>query len=337
MIAPVDTLPVAPRTPNDIPGWFFWVDRQLFATLLRVQETRPPGDLVELGTYLGKSAVLMGEHLRPGERFVALDLFGRTDLLDGEQAPNRREVEQSYAHLTRKAFERNYLTFRPELPAIVEGPSSVIMEHVENGSVRFVHVDASHLYEHVRLDAENARRMLQPGGLVVFDDYRSEHTPGVSAAVWEAVFTDGLIPIVVTGSKLYGAFADPEPYRAAIADLVAADDRIWSEVQQIATVPVFRLALAKRPATKAERDDARLAETVAGGVERVVEKVLLTDGVGREAALLALVRAELDRTRDDLLVKLPRTLRDASEGASALGRARRWWRRHRRAGNAAGL
>ena len=277
----------------DIPGWFFWVDRQLFGTLLQAQQCRPPGDLVELGTYLGKSAVVIGEHLRPGERFVALDLFGRTDLLEAGHGPNRKEVENSYANLTRLAFERTYLAFHPELPAIVEGPSSVIMESVAAGTVRFVHIDASHLYEHVRLDAEHARQMLQPGGLVVFDDYRSEHTPGVSAAVWEAVCTGGLIPLVVTGTKLYGVFSEPDPYRAAVANLLDGDGRIWSEVQQIAGAPVFRLKLRNQPAKPPTRNDEQLADLVAGRVEK---------------QLRTLVRTEFERT-------------------STISRARRWWRR----------
>lgn len=276
MTAPTTTRP----SPPDIPGWFFWVDRQLFGTLLRSQESRPPGDLVELGTYLGKSAVVIGDFIRPRERFVALDLFGRTDLLDAGQGSNRREVEKSYSSLTRPAFESNYLAHHPALPTIVEGPSSVIMEHVDDGAARFVHIDASHLYEHVRLDAEHARRMLQPGGLVIFDDYRSEHTPGVSAAVWEAVFTDGLIPVALTGSKLYGVYSDPEPYRVAIADWLAGDDRIWSEVQQIAAAPVFRLKLRNPPAKKSGRDDEQLAELVA----RKVQEALARDAVDRRSS-----------------------------------------------------
>lgn len=292
---------------NDIPGWFFWLDRQLFATLLHAQQDRPAGDLVELGTYLGKSAVLIGDHLRAGERFLAVDLFGRTDLLDDAQAPNRREVQASYSRLTRDQFERNYLAFHPELPTVVEGPSSVIMDHVGDGTVRFVHVDASHLYDHVRLDAEHARRMLQPGGLVVFDDYRSEHTPGVSAAVWEAVFAHGLIPVALTGTKLYGVFSDPQPYRDALGELLTADDRIWSEVQGIAGVPVRRLRLRQQPATRSERDDDRLARLLAGRVEQV----LRADGGRRGGELRRVVRDEVDR-------------------ASTLRRLQRWLRRHRR-------
>ena len=42
-------------------------------------------------------------------------------------------------------------------------------EKVAPQSVRFLHVDASHLYEHVANDVDAAQDMLQPDGLVVFD------------------------------------------------------------------------------------------------------------------------------------------------------------------------
>jgi predicted O-methyltransferase YrrM len=45
-----------------IPGWFWPADQRLFAWFL---SAGTPGDLLELGTYLGKSAVLIGGHLRP--------------------------------------------------------------------------------------------------------------------------------------------------------------------------------------------------------------------------------------------------------------------------------
>src|SRR3954469_2448927 len=69
------------RSAADIPGWFFWLARRLIEAVLEGQADGPAGDLVELGTYQGKSAVVIGAYRRPGERFVALDLFGRTDLL----------------------------------------------------------------------------------------------------------------------------------------------------------------------------------------------------------------------------------------------------------------
>ena len=231
---------------TEIPGWFRWVDQQLFRAILADQADRPPSDVVELGTYLGRSAVLIGEYVRPEERFVAVDLFGRTDLLERTDA-NRREVDKSYRTLTRTKFERNYLSQHPNLPYIVEGPSSWVAEHVAPGSVRFCHIDASHLYEHVRLDARNARRMLQPGGVVVFDDWRSEHTPGVTAAVWESVFLDGLIPVVLTPTKFYGVFAEPAALVRSAERVMAGSEELWAERQDVAGHSVLRMRLQQPP------------------------------------------------------------------------------------------
>ncbi|WP_152363590.1 class I SAM-dependent methyltransferase [Microlunatus speluncae] len=233
---------------SDIPGWFWWIDRQLFATILEVQAGSAPGVLVELGTYLGKSAVIIGQHLRPSERFVVLDLFGRTDLLTDTAADraNRTEAERSYPTLTRRTFEQNYLALHDQLPEIVEAPSTAIVEAVEPDTVRFLHVDASHLYAYVREDARNAKSLLRGDGVVVFDDWRGEHTPGVTAAVFESVFADGLIPFALTPTKFYGVFGDPEPYLAAVRHLIDSDDRVWGEEQEILGRPVPRLNLIKQ-------------------------------------------------------------------------------------------
>ena len=98
-----------------------------------------------------------------------------------------------------------------------EGLSTDIIDLVEPSSARFVHVDAGHMYDQVRQDVINAQTILRPGGIVAFDDYRTEHTQGVSAAVWQAVISDGLVPLAITPQKMYAIHAgdDPEPYRDA--------------------------------------------------------------------------------------------------------------------------
>ncbi|MFC7624887.1 class I SAM-dependent methyltransferase [Microlunatus sp. GCM10028923] len=236
------------RGYSDIPGWFWWIDRQLFATILESQVDSAPGVLVELGTYMGKSAVIIGNHVRPGERFVVLDLFGRTDLLTDTAADqaNRSEAQRSYATLDRVKFEQNYLALHDQLPEIIEAPSTAIVESVQPDTVRFLHVDASHLYPYVREDARNAKSMLRSDGVVVFDDWRGEHTPGVTAAVFESVFADGLVPFALTPTKFYGVYGDPEPYLAVVRDLIKNDDRVWGEEQEILGRPVPRLNLIKK-------------------------------------------------------------------------------------------
>ena len=227
------------RSVTDIPGWFPWVDRILFEHLLAERSIVARGDLVELGVYLGKSAALMGRFVEPGESFTVCDLFGTPGNDDSNNAENAR----SYRNLERASFERNYLALHADLPTIVHDASSTIVDHVAEHSVRLMHVDASHLYEHVAIDVDSARRLLLPDGVVVFDDFRSDHTPGVSAAVWEAVFDKGLRPFCLTFQKLYGTFGDPAPYVEQVTGWLGTQaHRLWWETQFIAGSPVLRVS-----------------------------------------------------------------------------------------------
>lgn len=220
-----------PGELNDVPGWFWPLDQVLFSWFLERQErldTR--GDLLELGAYLGKSAILLGHRLRDGERLTVCDLFGA----EPPDAANRAEAAKSYSSLTRQAFERNYLSFHDTLPTIIQAPSSAVVDEVAPGSCRFVHVDASHLYEHVEGDIGAAKQLLGPDGIVVLDDFRSEHTPGVAVAAWEAVLNRGLRPVCLSSQKLYGTWGDPEPVREELIAALRGRDDIAVTVEQAA-------------------------------------------------------------------------------------------------------
>ncbi|GAA2821505.1 class I SAM-dependent methyltransferase [Kitasatospora sp. CM 4170] len=211
--------PAEPAVLDDVPGWFWDHDRHLFEWFLTRQEKAGvTGDLLEMGAYLGRSAIVIGGHLQPSETFTVCDLFD-SDAPDDE---NAAEMEMSYRRtLTRSAFEENYLSFHDELPEIIQAPtSSLAGGRIPAGAFRFIHIDASHLYEHVVGDLQVARVALQPEGVVVLDDYRSAHTPGVAAATWEAVFNHDLKPIVLTEGKFYGTWGDPEPAQRDLLDRV---------------------------------------------------------------------------------------------------------------------
>ncbi|MER5349309.1 class I SAM-dependent methyltransferase [Kitasatospora sp. NPDC002551] len=244
---PAADAPVPVTRVTDIPGWFFELDQEAFRHLLTAQSAAGlSGDILELGSYLGRSAVLLGDHLRPDERLTVCDLFDS----EAGDADNDAEMTMSYrSTLTRRGFEANYLAFHPELPTIVQAPTSVLADgRIPAGSCRFVHVDASHLYEHVTGDIEVARQALAEDGLVVLDDYRSEHTPGVSAAVWQAVFTGGLRPVLLTPMKFYGTWGDPEPVREALLARDWRAEGFTVDEDAIAGYRVLRLNNAVRPA-----------------------------------------------------------------------------------------
>ena len=241
---------------DTIKGWFYAGDRRMFAWILERQARLGEiGDVVELGCYLGKSAILIGDYLRPGETFTVLDLF-ESDAPDDE---NSGENQRSYSTVTQAAFERNYLRFHPELPVVVKAPSSAIVEHVAPASCRFIHIDASHLYEHVVSDIDSACKLLQPDGIVVFDDFRAAHTPGVACAVWEAVLNKGLRPICVTESKLYATWGDAGGVRADLEAWLSDDPFSYVETQHVAGHPMLRakIRLPPKPAVPKPKPQPR--------------------------------------------------------------------------------
>ncbi|MCG5217244.1 class I SAM-dependent methyltransferase [Streptosporangium sp. KLBMP 9127] len=210
-------MPSAPWTLDGVPGLLDETDTRVLDWSLGYQSRFGiRGDLLELGAYVGKSAILIGRHRRADERFTVCDLFESDD--DDT--------------LSRTAFEANYLAFHEQLPEIVQGHTALIRDHVERKSCRFVHVDASTLYDDVNDDLEAAKELLDGEGIVVIDGYRAETSPGVAAAVWEAVAMHGLRPIYLSPQKFYGTWGDPGPMQTELAAWLATDSEDWTVLEQ---------------------------------------------------------------------------------------------------------
>lgn len=246
---PVSTTSVATkpvRSLRDIPGWFPWIDQRVFEHFLSKDAVVPHGDLVELGVYQGKSAALIGQFKGADETFTVCDLFD-TQAADDQ---NRSENSRHYPSLNRAQFERNYLALFDELPVVIHDFSSVITKHVAPHSVRFIHIDASHLYEHVKIDIESARALALPGAVVVFDDYRTEHCPGVGAAVWSAVERKELKPICVTPQKLYATFGDVDPHQRRLEAWLVQFGRYGWDPFYVEGQRILRLFYRQEPKAK---------------------------------------------------------------------------------------
>jgi hypothetical protein len=266
---------------GSIPGWLGEVDQAVLRFILDDQRrSGVTGDLAELGVYLGKSAVLLGDHLQPSETFTVVDLFDGT----AGDASNEAENATFYTDLTETAFRANYQRFHDRLPVIVRGPSTAIRDRARAGAHRLVHVDASHLYDHVRADVDTARLLLRPDGVVVFDDYRSPHTPGTAAAVWEAVGRTGLVPLLVSPVKLYGMWGDPAGWQQRLRQWLPTSG-LEHEEQVIAGHPVLRVWARARPPSTATR------------VVNAVTPPAVRRLAGMASRRLAAVRAEIAARR----------------------------------------
>ena len=191
---------------DDVPGWFSPQDLQLFERIGLIQDgSSVAGDILEIGTYMGKSAILLGYLLGGSDTLVINDLFDG----DPTASDNAAEVRHEYPGLTEQLFLDRYLSFHERPPEIVAQLSQYLPRILgPRRKFRFIHVDGSHTYDVVRDDIAHTRHFAGPDAVVAIDDWRTLHTPGVSAAIWENVTREGLIPLVVSDAKFYGMWYD---------------------------------------------------------------------------------------------------------------------------------
>jgi hypothetical protein len=76
--------------------------------------------------------------------------------------------------------------------------------------------------------------LLCDGGVVIIDDWRTGHTPGVAAATWEAILHERLVPIWFIDQKLYG------PWTRSLR-LSRAEIERWKHASPSISVDTLRL------------------------------------------------------------------------------------------------
>jgi hypothetical protein len=185
-----------------IPGWFDLTDFHLFDFVLgRQLKEDIVGDLLEIGSYQGKSTILLGYGVRHDEAVVVCDLFG------AEPGETGSPIEglAAYEGLTLKQFDANYAVFHSRRPVVNVCASSELSARIGGREFRFLHIDGSHAYECVKDDIDLAIGCAAARAVLVLDDFRSPHTPGVASAVWEAVADGKLYPFGISAQKLYAS------------------------------------------------------------------------------------------------------------------------------------
>jgi hypothetical protein len=179
------------RGRTQVQGWLYAADAHLLAAAGDV--VADDGDLVEVGAFMGASAIELGYLRRPGEEVVIVDPF--EDRPEDRWAPN--------AHLSVDAFLLNWRRFHPSDPRVLVGRSGDVLPTLPPRSARLVHIDGAHHYDVVLEDVAQALRIATPNAVLVFDDVGPWQWPGVAAAVWQAVTDGRLVPLAITTAKLY--------------------------------------------------------------------------------------------------------------------------------------
>lgn len=206
-------------------GWFDWLDVRLFDALMSVQNaTDVQGDMLEIGCYQGKSAVLLGYGCRTTETVVVCDPFDKVSShADVRPLPADADPAGDYlANLRVEQFLVNWDQHHYWRPDIRACESSEL--DLGKQEFRMLHVDGCHSYPCVARDIGLAAAHTAPLGIIAVDDYRNAQNPGVAAATWEAVGMGRIHPFCTSGEKLY-ATAAPE------------DQEYWVQIMRTIAVP----------------------------------------------------------------------------------------------------
>lgn len=171
--------------------------------------------IFEFGTCTGKTAYLFARNAPDDAEVVTLTLgpddvgsyvAGAEDAPDAEQGALRQSVFTEFLYSGTPAEAKITQLF---------GDSKAFDEAPYAGACDLIFVDGAHAYSYVRNDSEKALRMLKPGGIVVWHDYRG---PRAGRGVWRYLNElSGRLPLVhIAGSSLVA-------YRSAPAGTSAAD------------------------------------------------------------------------------------------------------------------
>ncbi len=242
------------RGMETVDGYFGIEDAWAFVLFDALQRSLGiRGDLLEVGAYLGKSAILLGYLASSDEGLVVCDPFEDASFTEGLAVQDKA----SYDGVTQQRFEQNYRRFHQTTPDVRVGFSSDVLPALPMRSYRFIHIDGSHEFDAVQGDVAATKGLLCPGGVVAFDDMFELHTPGVQAAVWQAVVEAGLIPLVTT-RKLYATW-EPHPIIDAVRGAFEASAEL--DIVDEHLVGGRRFLQAKRPGPPDKRS-RRIARAI---------------------------------------------------------------------------
>lgn len=171
------------KLADDIEGMMSPFSMAVVDSLLAFQKTRGiGGDILEMGVYHGKSAAILGRRMAATETLHLYDIaeyFDRKNL-----ARVGVNIRYNIAN-TQRLFRWNF--------------------RKQKKSIRFCHIDASHMFDPTVHEMAIADYVLSNDGIVCLDDYTNLNYSQILAATFKYLFTKStdLTMFLVTAEKAY--------------------------------------------------------------------------------------------------------------------------------------
>ena len=172
------------RHSNTIPGM---CDNDKIYALFAIFRQTVKGDVVEIGSWWGKSAFILNRlaHLYDVGHLLCVDPWLNENLAQGEKMVDSSsaqvDAEEAFAifeiNLSPYSFNNvNYLRM-PSVDGANSFKKNKCITTATFGTVEYcrkisvLHIDGNHSYESVKLDIESWFDFMLPGGWIIFDDY----------------------------------------------------------------------------------------------------------------------------------------------------------------------
>lgn len=208
------------RYVDTVPGM---CDHEKMAALCEVARRAPDGDVVEIGSWWGKSAAILALLAEAHEigNLLCVDPWSPAHLIQNDDSglvdgmADRVDTDEALAVfqlslLPCAARRVNYLRLPSELAADrYRRERDVVTEEFGStsytGRIAVLHIDGNHAYDAVRLDIESWCDQVIPGGWIILDDYVWPFGDGPKRAGDEILAGDqlGINQAFVMGSALF--------------------------------------------------------------------------------------------------------------------------------------
>lgn len=161
---------------KDIPGWLSLEVCELLHDSAKSHSM--DGDIVEIGSWQGKSTVLLAKSLsKPNSKVYAID-------------PHKGSQEHIHLYGDIDTFERFQANLKKydvdEKVVVIREYSKDAINKIPN-KISMLWIDGSHEYPDVKSDFELYFPKLKLGGIVLFHDSKWQ---GVKKVLWESVYTN---------------------------------------------------------------------------------------------------------------------------------------------------
>lgn len=165
-----------------VEGWM--TDEQARRLFERARALAPPATIVEIGSYRGRSAIVLASGAADGVQVVAIDPHAGND-----RGPQQIEGSSAEGDADNAAFRENLSRAGvAERVTHVRLPSQDALAEV-SGQVELLYVDGAHRYAPARDDIARWGARVAPGGTLLIHD--SFSSVGVTLAIFRLLAVSG--------------------------------------------------------------------------------------------------------------------------------------------------